>query len=89
MSVVKFLQSIKQKYNAKNVPGSSQGREGKGYDWPIKFSETELVAEGNFSRSLFVKEEEEEKERSRFFMRRKGVHRYYSVHYLSERIKNT
>ena len=37
------------------IPGSSsQGRAGKGYDWLIKFSETELVSEGNFSYLFFV-----------------------------------
>ena len=42
----------------KNVfPRSSQGREGKGYDWLIKFSETELVAEGNFSYLFCIKTE--------------------------------
>ena len=49
-----FLQTNINSYNAKKVfPGSSKGREGKGYDWLIKFSETELVAEGNFCYLFF------------------------------------
>ena len=83
-----FLQTNINSYNAKKVfPGSSKGREGKGYDWLIKFSETELGAEGNFSYVFLETKKEEEGQGCIPYVTEKGPNLLFSALFIRTKRK--